>query len=203
MTTTPALDDPRFLFVDIETTGLTNDAPGGLYRNGLVLEVGLTITGPDLRPIDSISRVVSYPRTVIDSIRTVVDPVVDAMHARSGLWAAVAAARLPPFGVESDLVRWAIGEHGVKPGTLPMCGSSVQTDREWLRERMPSLEALFHYRIVDVSSVKELVRRWFPPALWTAPPTKAHRALADLQDTIAELQHYRDTVFAPAGVPTR
>ncbi|MCU1363145.1 MAG: Exonuclease RNase and polymerase, partial [Acidimicrobiaceae bacterium] len=87
---------------------------------------------------------------------------------------------------------------GVEPGAVPLCGNSIGTDRRFLQEYMPGLEVYFHYRNVDVSTIKELARRWYPGAVAAVPEKdSAHRALDDIRESINELVHYRDTLFQP------
>ena len=90
--------------------------------------------------------------------------------------------------------------HDITPGTLPLTGSSVRFDRTWLNARMPELEQFFHYRIIDVSTIKELAARWYPGVDFGLHPEKKHRAIPDCFDTIDELRAYRDTIFSEPNV---
>jgi oligoribonuclease len=93
-------------------------------------------------------------------------------------------------------------EHCPKDSRPPLAGNSVATDRAFVARDMPQLDAFLHYRIVDVSSIKELARRWYPKAYFNAPTKRGnHRALADIQESIEELRYYRETVFVPAPGP--
>jgi len=94
--------------------------------------------------------------------------------------------------------------HIREPRTVPLCGNSIGTDRRFLAAQLPEVEAFLHYRSIDVSSIKELCRRWYPDVLAAAPPkAEAHRALDDIRESIAELAYYRSTIFAPplVGLP--
>jgi oligoribonuclease len=204
-----ALDDPRFLFVDVETTGLNDASPGGLHDGGLLLEVCLLLTRPDLDYLDHRSAVIYWGDMA--PWRARVAPAVEAMHAASGLWDECSRpgwwrttswpGGIPSKDAEAMFLTW-LQQWDVKPGTQPMCGSSVQTDRDWLKGRMPNLAAWFHYRNIDVSTIKEVSRRWFPGTVRraTAEPRGMHRAYPDLLDTIDEFTHYRAHVFRPAEV---
>lgn len=122
---------------------------------------------------------------------------VTAMHTSSGLITEI------PQGIsipDAELKVMAyLGECGLEPGKSPLAGNSVGVDRSFIARDMPALHEFLHYRTVDVSSIKELARRWFPKAYFQAPAkTGNHRALGDIKDSIAELAYYRSAVFAPA-----
>jgi oligoribonuclease len=122
------------------------------------------------------------------------------MHTASGLLEEL------PGGVgmaeAEKLVLDYVREHVAEPRKAPLCGNSVSTDRGFLARDMPTLEQHLHYRIVDVSSIKELARRWYPRAYYNSPEKKGnHRALADIRESIAELRYYREAVFVPAPGP--
>lgn len=128
--------------------------------------------------------------------------VVAEMHARSGLTDAVRASTVTVADAQAQTLAF-LAQH-VDMGSTPLCGNSIGTDRRFLQEYMPELEAFFHYRNVDVSTVKELARRWRPEVLDALPEkASAHRALDDIKESIAELVHYRETLFpAPPGPTT-
>jgi len=167
------LDPARHVIVEIATL-LTDD------------DLGLVAEGPDL-----------VVRAGIEQL-TRMDDVVRTMHTRSGLLPAIQASAisLADAGAQTlDFLRAHIS--GAR--TVPLCGNSIGTDRRFLASQLPEVEAFLHYRSVDVSSVKELCRRWYPDALAQAPAkTETHRALDDIRESIAELAYYRSTIFAGA-----
>lgn len=179
-------------WVDIETTGLDQKR-----RTLLLLEVGFAITTPDLEVLSELSLAVQYRPEVIDSFRRHWDPDIVKMHTDSGLldecaatelwlecWMAVerAAFRVNSWLAENDA--WG----------MTWAGSSLHFDVAWLSERMPHIMAKrTAYRVVDVSSWKEMLRRWRPDIVQSLPPPqRLHRALPDIHDSIAELAHYRE-----------
>ena len=122
---------------------------------------------------------------------------VRAMHTASGLITEIPAG-LSLVEAELKVITYLL-ECGVEPGKSPLAGNSVSVDRSFIARDMPILNDFLHYRTVDVSSIKELARRWYPKAYYKAPAkTGNHRALGDIQDSIAELAYYRSAVFAPA-----
>jgi oligoribonuclease len=123
------------------------------------------------------------------------DDVVRAMHTTSGLLAAVEASTLSLAEAERQTLEF-VRAHAPAPRTVPLCGNSIGTDRRFLAAHLPALEAWLHYRSIDVSSIKELCRRWYPEP-FAARPQKAddHRALPDIGASISELRYYRETVF--------
>jgi oligoribonuclease len=130
------------------------------------------------------------------------DEVVRGMHTRSGLLDAVRAS---PTSLEEAGAATAafLREHLPEPRSTPLCGNSIGTDRRFLAAWLPEVEGLLHYRSVDVSTVKELARRWYPDALAGAPRKHgAHRALDDIKESVEELRYYRSAVFrAPVQPP--
>jgi len=124
------------------------------------------------------------------------DDVVRSMHTRSGLLAAIqtSAVSVADAGAQTlDFLRAHIGQ----PRSVPLCGNSIGTDRRFLAAHLPEVEEFLHYRSIDVSSVKELCRRWYPDALARAPvKAETHRALDDIRESIAELAYYRSAIFA-------
>ncbi len=124
------------------------------------------------------------------------DGTVRAMHTASGLLEAIAAssASLEEAG---RLTLEFLRRHIPAPRTVPLCGNSIGTDRRFLAAQLPEIEAFLHYRSVDVSSIKELCRRWYPDVLLRAPAkAETHRALDDVRESVAELLYYRATIFA-------
>lgn len=123
------------------------------------------------------------------------DEVVTRMHTSSGLLAAIEAATMT-LEEAGRLTLAFIKEHVPEARTVPLAGNSIGTDRRFLAAHLPDIENWLHYRSVDVSTVKELCRRWYPEALASAPEKRgAHRAIDDIRESVAELRHYRSTIF--------
>ncbi len=125
------------------------------------------------------------------------EPVVRDMHTRSGLLAAIESSTLTLEDAGRQTLEF-LKKHVPHKATVPLCGNSIGTDRRFLAVHLPEIENWLHYRSVDVSTVKELCRRWYPGVLAKAPEKKtAHRALDDVLESVAELAFYRDAIFAP------
>lgn len=180
----------RLVWIDCEMTGLS------LERDQLV-EIACIVTEADLTEIDEGISLVIRPAdlTCLEGM----DKVVVDMHTASGL------LPLIPEGValadaEAAVLAY-VKQHVPEQRKAPLCGSSVYVDRGYIARDMPDLDAHLHYRLVDVSSLKELSRRWYPKTYFAAPAkTGNHRALGDIRDSIAELRYYRDSVMVE---PTR
>jgi oligoribonuclease len=172
---------PSAVVVDFETTGL-NPA------TGVPLELGMLIVDNDLNILRSKSLIV---QPAAQPLWDEMDPVVVEMHTKNGLIPELKKDEgMVAAVVEDEFIDWL--EHHNATG-LPMLGSSVQFDRSWMRVHMGGLEELFHYRNIDVSTVKELCRRWNPRVFDHAPvKVEMHRSLPDCHDTVAELVYYRD-----------
>jgi oligoribonuclease len=182
------MTDPgdRLVWMDFETTGLNP-------RRDAILEVACLVTELDLTPVDAGISFVCSPD---DLAGITMDEIVHAMHTQNGLLAEVARSEHDLDLVERR-VREYVEWHCPTPRTVPLCGSSIAFDRGFLAEHMPDLEAHLHYRNVDVSSVKELARRWFPAAYSRLPVLASkHRAMPDVLASIAELRFYRSEVFS-------
>lgn len=154
-----------------------------------ILEIATIVTGYDLEVIaEGPDIVVHQPDEVLDAM----DEWCTTHHGGSGLTAAVRASDISLEEAEGRTLEF-LSEHA-RAGTAPLCGNSVWQDRRFIVQYMPALERFLHYRIVDVSSIKELVRRWYPGLV---PPTKreSHRALEDIHESIAELKFYREKIF--------
>lgn len=188
-------DGDRFFFIDTETTGL-------LPNLGVILEVGIRIVDADLQLIDEYDTVFwdteRYDTIYAGLIKQAEgggDRYVLDMHEKSGLWTQASSYGQTVNNGGQELIDFVMG-HGIDPKVDPMCGSSVQFDREWLTLHMPSLAALFHYRNVDTSTLKEICRRMNPPVYAKldemTSPKKKHRVMPDLDDTIEEFRFYRD-----------
>jgi len=160
--------------------------------------VALVLTTNNLVPVHSF-EVLIQPLIPFSAIS--MDPFVVNMHEKSGLFDQVTKNGVHIYEASNELVAW-MGEVGITKGDLPMAGSSVGFDRSFLKRHMPEVESMFHYRNIDVSTVKELAKCWggeMPRRVGAA----AHRAHDDIMASISELQHYRDTGFlgAAAGPP--
>jgi len=182
----------RMVWVDCEMTGLdvVNDA---------LIEIACLVTDSELNILgEGVDFVMAAPEGALDKM----DPVVVDMHASSGLADEVRAATLTVAEAEAKVLDY-VREHVPEAGKAPLAGNTVGTDRGFLARDMPALDAYLHYRIVDVSSVKELVRRWYPKVYYAAPRKDGgHRALADIRDSIRELRYYRSAVFVAPPGPT-
>jgi len=156
------------------------------------------VTDSDLNVLgDGIDVVIHADDDVLDGM---VD-VVREMHARSGLTEAVRASTVTLAEAEERVLEY-ITKHVPEARSAPLCGNSIATDRGFITRDMPALDGHLHYRMVDVSSIKELARRWYPRVYFGQPAKGlAHRALADIQESIRELAYYRRTVFVPLPGP--
>lgn len=156
-----------------------------------LVEVACVVTDAQLRPFDDgVSVVIKPPEEAWQQM----SGFVRTMHVESGLLPLVAEGTDLPTA--TDLVLSYVRSHVPDARRAPLAGSSVYVDRGFLARDMPALDAHLHYRVVDVSSIKELVRRWYPKVYFNAPEkTGNHRALGDVWDSIAELNYYRSTVF--------
>jgi oligoribonuclease len=182
----------RLVWVDCEMTGLD-------LRRDALIEIAALVTDSELRVLDAgIDVVMSAP----DELLTGMQPVVQDMHASSGLTEAVRESTTT-VAVAEQLVLDHLRKHVPEARTVPLCGNSIATDRAFLARDMPELDAFLHYRMVDVSSIKELCRRWYPRVYFSQPQKGlSHRALADIKESIRELRYYRGTVFVPPPGPT-
>jgi oligoribonuclease len=177
--------------MDLEMTGLDPS-------RHTILEIATLITDDDL------ALVAEGPDLVIHAAPEALgamDEVVRTMHARSGLLDAVEASTVTLADAGRATLEF-LRQHIPEPRTVPLCGNSIGTDRRFLAAQLPEVEGYLHYRSVDVSSVKELVRRWYPGAYGNGPKKAgSHRALGDIHESVAELQYYRDSVFRPPSAP--
>ncbi len=179
----------RLVWIDCEMTGLDIVADALIEVAALVTDFDLNVLG------DGIDIVIKPPAEAVEQM----DPYVRTMHERSGLLDELDAG-LTLADAEAQVLAY-IKQHCADGSRPPLAGNTVATDRSFLNRDMGTLEAFLHYRIVDVSSIKELSRRWFPRAYFHAPAKRGnHRALADIQESIEELRYYREAVFvAPPG----
>lgn len=181
----------RLVWIDCEMTGLD------LGRDALI-EVAALVTDSDLNVLgDGVDVVISAPEDRLNKM----EDVVVRMHDKSGLTDAVRASTVT-IEQAQQLVLDYLKAFVDEPRTAPLCGNSIATDRGFIARDMLELDAFLHYRMVDVSSIKELCRRWYPRVYFGQPAKGlAHRALADIQESIRELRYYRATVFVPQPGP--
>ena len=181
----------RLVWVDCEMTGLS------LEKDQLV-EIAVIVTEADLTELDAGINVIIRPSDL--AVLDTMDDVVREMHDKSGLLEEI------PNGVTlaeaEEKVLAYVQQHVPDSRRAPLAGSSVYVDRGFLARDMPTLDAHLHYRVVDVSSVKEIARRWYPRAYFASPEKRGnHRALGDIRESIAELRYYRDAIFVPHPGP--
>ena len=182
----------RLVWIDCEMTGLD------LARDALI-EVAVVVTDADLVVLDEgIDLVINVADDVLDTMI----PLVRDMHASSGLTDAVRAATLTLGDAEQQVLDY-VRSHVPDAKSAPLCGNSIATDRGFLARDMPQLDEYLHYRMIDVSSLKELAKRWYP-RVYHSQPAKglSHRALADILESIQELAYYRKTLFVAPPGPT-
>ena len=163
-----------------------------------LIEVAALVTDPELKVLgEGVDLVIHADDAALDAM----PPVVRDMHAKSGLTEEVRRSTLTMAEAEEQILAY-VREHVPNPRTAPLCGNSIATDRGFLARDMPALDSHLHYRMIDVSSIKELCRRWYPRVYFGQPPKGlAHRALADIRESIRELEYYRRTVFVPLPGP--
>ena len=184
----PAED--RLVWIDLEMTGLDP-------MHDEIVEIACIVTEGDLTELDEGISLVIKPN---DAPLAAMDQFVVDMHTSSGLIDEI------PQGISladaNEAVLAYIKSHIPEARKAPLAGSSVYVDRIFLSRYMPDIDAHLHYRIVDVSSIKELTKRWYPRAYYNTPEkTGNHRALADIRESIAELRYYRDAVMVPLPGP--
>ncbi len=162
-----------------------------------LVEIACIVTDAELNPLDDgIDVVIKPPAEALDGML----PVVRDMHTSSGLLSELASG--VTLAEAQELVLAYVRLHVPESRRVPLCGNSIATDRSFIARDMPELDAFLHYRMIDVSSVKELARRWYPRAYFASPEKHGgHRALADIQESIRELQYYREVIFVPMPGP--
>ncbi len=181
----------RLVWIDCEMTGLDIVADALIEVAALVTDFDLNVLG------EGVDIVIKPPAEALDQM---VPFVRDDARPRSGLLEELDAGTTLE-DAEAQVLAY-VREHCADGSRPPLAGNTVATDRAFLARDMPELEAFLHYRIVDVSSIKELSRRWFPRAYFNAPAKRGnHRALADIRESIEELRYYREAVFVPSPGP--
>ncbi|WP_067793662.1 oligoribonuclease [Actinomadura formosensis] len=180
----------RLVWIDCEMTGLD-------LRNDALIEIAALVTDSELNILDEgVDVIIKPPPETV----TQMSKVVRDMHTTSGLLEAL------PGGITlaeaEDIVLTYVRSHVKDAKKAPLCGNSIATDRSFLARDMPALDDHLHYRMVDVSSIKELARRWYPRVYFASPEKKGgHRALADITESIQELRYYRAAVFVAQPGP--
>jgi len=181
----PRYDPVVLAWMDLEMTGLD---PG----RHVIVEIATLITDDDLQPVAEGPDIVIH--ATAEELEQM-DDVVVAMHTRSGLLAAIQSSTTSLAEAGEQTLAF-LKTHIPDVRSVPLCGNSIGTDRRFLAAQLPDVENFLHYRSIDVSSVKELCRRWYPEVLAAVPPKReAHRALGDIRESIAELAYYRSTIF--------
>ena len=184
---TDATPPDRLVWLDLEMTGLD-------VTRHVIVEIAALVTDSELEPLDEgIDIVVQQPPAALEQM----DDYVRTMHTRSGLLPEIAASTITLADAGARTLDYVRG-HVPQPSTAPLCGNSIGVDRRFLDLQLPELDRYLHYRSIDVSSFKELCRRWYPEVYRRRPTkTEAHRALADIRESIGELQYYREHMLRP------
>jgi len=177
----------KVVWIDCEMTGLD------LAKDALV-EVAVLVTDGELNVLgDGLDLIISAPQECLDDM----DDFVRDMHTSSGLLDEIRASTLSMADAEQQILAY-VRQWVTEPNKAPLAGNTIGTDRTFLARDMPQLEGYLHYRNIDVSTIKELTRRWYPKTFYQAPAKLGHhRALADIEESIEELMYYRETVFVP------
>jgi oligoribonuclease len=173
--------------MDLEMTGLEP-------ARHVIVEIATIITDDELEVVaEGPDLIVHQPEEALAGM----DDFVRNMHTSSGLLEAIRESKVTLEDAGKATLEF-IRAHVPEPRSVPLCGNSIGTDRRFLDAQLPEIEQHLHYRSVDVSTIKELARRWYPDVVAAAPPkVSAHRALDDIRESIAELRYYRSTVFKP------
>ena len=180
----------RLVWIDCEMTGLD------IERDALI-EIACVVTDGELTLLDGgIDLIIKPPAEAVDQM----SDVVREMHTKSGLLADLSSGM--SLDEAADAVLAYVKHHVPEAKKAPLCGNSIATDRWFIARDMPVLDNWLHYRMIDVSSVKELARRWYPRAYFASPIKHGgHRALADIIESVQELRYYREAVFVPQPGP--
>jgi oligoribonuclease len=184
--------DDKLVWIDCEMTGLE------LGRDALI-EIAVLVTDSELNVLDDgLDIVIGCAGDVLETMV----PFVQQMHETSGLTELVRRSTVTLGQAEQQVLDY-IKRFVPEPRTAPLCGNSIATDRGFIIRDMPELDAHLHYRMIDVSSIKELARRWYRRVYFGQPAKGlAHRALADIHESVQELRYYRATIFVPPPGPT-
>lgn len=158
----------------------------------VIVEIATLVTDDDLEVVaEGPDLVVHQPPEVLDRM----GDFVRAMHTKSGLLEAIESSTIT-LAEAGEATLAFLREHIAEPGTVPLCGNSIGTDRRFLVRWLPEVDGFLHYRSVDVTSIRELARRWNPEVLKSAPEKSGgHRALDDIRESLVELRHYRQHLF--------
>jgi oligoribonuclease len=180
----------RLVWIDCEMTGLD-------HEHDALIEIACLVTDGELNIADDgVDVIIKPPPEAVDQM----SDVVREMHTKSGLLAGLGQG--VTLDEAQDIVLSYIQQHVSEPRRVPLCGNSIATDRSFIARDMPQLDAYLHYRMVDVSSIKELARRWYPRVYFASPAKRGgHRALADTRESVQELRYYRETIFVPEPGP--
>jgi oligoribonuclease len=177
-------DDSNLIWIDLEMTGLSPE-------RDRVIEIAVVVTDAQVTMrVEGPVFAIHQSDAVLDGM----DAWNKGTHGRSGLIERVKASTIDEAHASAEVIAWLSQYIGA--GKSPMCGNTICQDRRFLANHMPALEAFFHYRNLDVSTLKELARRWKPAALEGLRKAQAHTALADVHESIDELLHYRRTLLA-------
>lgn len=184
MTTTPTACEGHLIWIDLEMTGLDTDRDS-------IIEIATVVTDAQLNVLaDGPELAIAHPLATLESM----DDWNRTQHAKSGLWQRVLESRASLQQAETLTLEFL--RAWVPCGQSPMCGNSICQDRRFLHRLMPGLEQYFHYRNLDVSTIKELAKRWAPAVAVGIHKQSAHTALSDVRDSIDELRHYRASMGA-------
>jgi len=179
----------RLIWIDLEMTGLDTD-------NDSIIEIATVVTDGQLNVLaEGPEYAINHSLATLEAM----DEWNRNQHQRSGLWQRVLDSSTTLGQAEARTI--AFLQDWIKAGASPMCGNSICQDRRFLHRQMPRLEKYFHYRNLDVSTIKELSKRWSPAVAAGVTKTSSHTALSDVHDSIAELRHYRQFMGVLAGLP--
>jgi oligoribonuclease len=180
-------EDDRLVWIDLEMTGLD-------VEQHVIVEIACIVTDANIEPLDD---GVDFVIHADDDALGRMDDFVRNMHTKSGLLPAIEKSDVSVADAQAQVLAY-VRNHVPAAGTAPLCGNSIGVDRRFLDRYMRELDGYLHYRSIDVSSLKELCRRWYP-AVYRKRPGKAehHRALDDVRESIAELRFYREQLFIP------
>ena len=173
------------VWMDLEMTGLDP-------AKNVIVEIATLVTDDELEIVaEGPELIVHQPAAALD----LMEDIVRSMHTKSGLLPAIEASTITLEEAGKQTLAFIV-EHVPEARTVPLCGNSIGTDRRFLSVHLPEIEEYLHYRSIDVSTIKELARRWYPDTLKSAPRKATnHRALDDIRESVAELRYYREHVF--------